>query len=126
MSKSAFSLRVFSIYMFALGSVLVVAPNWLLPIFSFPETDEIWIRVVGTLVLIIGYFYFMAARNEVEVFFHWSVPTRLLVLMFFIVFVALGFAPPMLILFGVIDACAAAWTAVCLRNDAFVQSGTRQ
>ena len=61
MSRSAFSLRVFSIYMFALGSVLVAAPNLLLSFFGFAVTQEVWIRVVGMLVLIIGYLDFMAS-----------------------------------------------------------------
>lgn len=121
MSKSAFSLRVFSIYMFALGSVLVAAPNLLLSFFGVPETHEVWIRVVGVLVLIIGYFDFMASRNELLAYFHWSVPARLSVPVFFVAFVALGFAPPILILFGAIDAVAAIWTAACLRADGSAQ-----
>ena len=69
MSKSAFSLRVFSIYMFALGSALVVAPNLMLSFFGIPETHEVWIRVVGVPVLIIGYLGYMASGIELRVFF---------------------------------------------------------
>ncbi|PWB49730.1 MAG: hypothetical protein C3F18_09840 [Nitrosomonadales bacterium] len=123
MSKSAFSLRVFSIYMFSLGSVLVTAPNLMLSFFGIPETHEVWIRVVGVLVLIIGYLDFMASRNELLVFFRWSVPARLSVPVFFITFVTLGFAPPVLVLFGAIDAAAAIWTAICLRADGLAQPG---
>ncbi len=50
MSKSAKSVLVFSIYMFSLGLILVLFPNLLLNIFSVPETNEVWIRVVGVLV----------------------------------------------------------------------------
>jgi hypothetical protein len=124
MSKSAFSLRVFSIYMLALGLVLVFSPNVLLSFFDVTETHEVWIRVVGMLVLIIGYFDFMASRNEMLAFFRWTVPARLSVPVFFVVFVALGFAPPILILFGVIDAAAAIWTAACLRNDSLAQQSS--
>ena len=124
MRKSAFSLRVFSIYMFALGSVLVAAPNLLLSFFGIPETHEVWIRVVGVLVLIIGYFDFMASRNELLAFFRWSVAARLSVPVFFVAFVALGFAPPILVLFGAIDAAAAIWTALCLRADGLAQPGS--
>ena len=121
MSKSAFSLRVFSIYMFALGTVLVIAPNILLAIFGVPETHEVWIRIVGMLVLFLGYVDFMASRNELLYFFRWSVPIRLSVPVFFIVFIALGFAPPVLLLFGAIDAAAALWTVACLRADGLAQ-----
>jgi hypothetical protein len=123
MSKSAFSLRVFSIYMFALGSVLVGAPNLLLTFFGIPETQEVWIRVVGMLVLIIGYLDFMASSCEVLVFFRWSVPARLSVPVFFVAFVVLGLAPPILLLFGAIDFAAAIWTAFSLRADGSTQPG---
>jgi hypothetical protein len=36
---------------------------------------------------------------------------------FFAAFIVLGWAPPILILFGVIDAAAALWTAACLRSE---------
>ena len=126
MSKSAFSLRVFSIYMFALGTVLVVAPNILLAFFGVPETHEVWIRIVGTLALNLGYFAFMASRNELLFFFRWSVHVRLSVPVFFIAFIALGFAPPILLLFGAIDAAGALWTAACLRTDGLAQPSELQ
>jgi len=117
MSKSAFSLRVFSIYMFILGLTLLIAPNLLLSLFGIAETHEVWIRVVGMLAFLLGYYYYMASRNELTIFAAWSVAARLSVLVFFIVFVVLGFAPPVLLLIGAIDAAAAIWTAVCLRAD---------
>lgn len=123
MSKSAFSLRVFSIYMFTLGSVLVVTPNLLLSFFGVPETHEVWIRVVGVLVLVIGYVIFMASRNELLAVFRWSVPARLSVTAFFFAFVAMGLAPPILVLIGAIDAAGATWTAICLRADGLAQPG---
>ncbi len=117
MSKPAFSLWVFSLYMFALGATLVVAPNILLTLFGVPETHEVWIRVVGMLVLIVGYLDFMASRHELQIFFAWTVPPRLCVPVFLATFVILGWAPPILILFGAIDAAGALWTAACLRCE---------
>ncbi len=117
MSKSAFSVRVFSIYMIALGAALIVVPNLLLALFAVPETHEVWIRIVGVMIFIVGYLDFMASRHELQIFFRWTVAARLSVPIFFIAFVVLGFAPPILILFGAIDAAGAFWTAVCLRKD---------
>lgn len=117
MSKSAFSLFVFSLYMFVLGMVLVVVPNLMLSLFNVAETQEVWIRVVGMLILIIGFLNFMASRNELIIYIRWTVYGRLAVPLFLTLFVAFGLAPPVLILFGVIDALAAVWTAVSLRND---------
>ena len=64
MSKSALSLFGFSIYLYLLGFVLVVIPDTLLRIFEFPTADGLWIRVVGMLVIILGFYYSHAARAE--------------------------------------------------------------
>ena len=117
MSKAATSVFVFSLYMFVLGLVLLVVPNLLLRLFGIPETTEVWIRVVGMLVFILGYYYFQAARNELTVFFKASVVGRFSVLVFLIAFVLLGFAPPVLIAFGLIDSGAALWTALSMRSE---------
>ena len=69
MSKSAQSLFVFSIYQFILGLILLVLPNVLLNLFFLPETNEVWIRVVGMLVLILGFYDFQASKNEMINFF---------------------------------------------------------
>jgi hypothetical protein len=126
MSKSAFSLRVFSIYMFILGSALVAIPNLFLSLFGIPETQEVWIRVVGVSILIIGYLDFMASGNELRAFFRWSVQARLAVPIFLGAFVALGFAPPVLLLFGAIDVAGAIWTAASLRADGEAQSDIQE
>ncbi len=116
MSKAAFSVYVFSFYLFALGLILVVVPNVLLSLFRFPETNEVWVRVVGMLVLILGLYYSTAARHELTPMLRATVFGRFAVLAFFVAFVLLGFAPPILILFGGIDAIAATWTALALRE----------
>jgi len=117
MSKAAFSVFVFSIYLFVLGLILLIVPNVLLMPFGFSETTEVWVRVVGMLVLILGLYYSTSARNELTPMLRATVYARLSVLLFFIAFVALGQAPPALILFGVVDAAAAAWTLLALRAD---------
>jgi hypothetical protein len=86
-------------------------------LFTLPETNEVWIRVVGMLVLILGFYYFQASKNEIKKFIQWTVFGRSAVLIFFIVFVLLEFAPPVLILFGLIDAVAGFWTQLSLRSE---------
>jgi len=117
MSKSAKSMFVFGLYLLVLGAILVLIPNALLRLFFSPPTTEVWVRVVGMLVFLLGFYYFQVARNEVKNFFQWSVYARISVLFFFIGFVIAGLAPPVLILFGVIDAAAAIWTQLSLRSE---------
>ena len=119
MSRAAKSVFFFGIYVLLLGAILVVAPNVLLKIFNIPETSEVWIRVVGMLVLIIGYYYVRAAINEegLTKFFRWTIYARSSVVVFFIVFVLLNYIKPTLILFGVFDLAGAIWTALALRSS---------
>ena len=117
MSKAAVSVFVFALYLYVLGLVLVVVPNLLLSVFGIAETSEVWVRVVGMLVLILGFYYQTSARNELTAMIRATVIGRSAVLVFFVGFVLAGLAPPVLIVFGVIDAAAAAWTGAALRAD---------
>jgi hypothetical protein len=115
MTKPARTLFLFGAYLLALGATLVAAPNLLLELFRIPETQEVWIRVVGMLVLFLGIYDVQAARHEWDGFIRTSVPLRLSVIAFFGAFVAAGYAPPMLLAFGAVDFAAAAWTWLALR-----------
>lgn len=117
MSRGAMSVFVFSIYLYILGAVLVVTPGTLLKVFDFPEPDDLWIRVVGMLVIILGFYYSHAARAEFRPFLVWTVIGRTSVLLFFIAFVIADIAPPALILFGVVDFAAAIWTFFAMRSE---------
>jgi hypothetical protein len=115
MSAPAKSLFVFAIYLVGLGLVLLLIPNTLFHLFGFPGTNEVWVRVVGMLLLFLAFYCFQAVRTEWTDFFRWSVYPRSSAVIFFTAFVLLGLAPPVLILFGVIDLLAAVWTALALR-----------
>ena len=117
MSNAAKSLFFFGIYLLFLGMVLLFVPNLLLSIFGFAETTEVWIRVIGVLVTILGVYYYLAAKAELNHLFRWSVPARGSVIFFFAVFVVLGLAPPALLIFGAVDLVAAIWTALALKSD---------
>lgn len=121
MSRTATSVFVFAVYLYLLGFILVVTPGTLLRLFRFPEADGLWIRVVGMLVIILGFYYSHAARAELRPFFVWTVIGRVSVLLFFMAFVVAGFAPPALILFGVIDFAAAMWTLLAIRSESSAQ-----
>ena len=117
MSNSARSVFVFGLYLVVLGIILLVAPNILLGMFFLPQTTEVWIRVVGMLVLYLGFYDTQAARKEMTDFFRWTVYARSAVIVFFAAFVLLGLASPPLILFGVVDFLGAIWTGMALRSS---------
>ena len=116
MSKSARSIFVFGLYVAVLGIMLIVVPNFLLRTISRTSATEVWIRVVGLLLLYLGFYYTQAARKEMTDFFRWTVYTRSTVIVFFAAFVLLGFANPPLIMFGVVDLLGAIWTGLALRS----------
>jgi len=116
MNKAALSVQIFGIYLIGLGACLLLAPNVLLRLFGMAATDEVWIRVVGMLVGFLGTYYVRAAAVRFTPFFAWTVPVRLSVFGFFGAFVLLGLAPPVLLLFALVDAAGALWTWRALRH----------
>ena len=118
MSSAAKSILIFGAYLAVLGVGFLFAPNLLLGVFGFSPTNEVWIRVIAMLMLILAFYYIQMARQELTGFFRYTVYARAIVIGFFAAFVALGFAPPVLILFGVVDLLGALWTGVALRRSA--------
>lgn len=116
MSDPAKTVFAFGWYILVLGAALVLAPNLVLTSFGLPPTGEVWIRVVGMLLLFIAGYYFLAARAEWTLFFRASVWFRSLVILFFLAFVLLGLVKPVVLAFAVVDLAAAMWTAAALRH----------
>lgn len=117
MSKAGISVFVFGIYLTFVGAILTVAPNLLLGVFRLPAVSDVWIRVVGMLVLCLALYYLQAARRGLADFFRWTVYVRCFVFVSLLAFAALKLAAPQLALFGVIDLLGAIWTAVALRRS---------
>ena len=118
MSQCAFSAKVFAVYLFIAGTTLVLSPNLLLTLVHIPPTSEVWIRVIGLIAFMIGVYAWVAASHEFTPFMVASVYTRFAVFVAFVVFVTMGLASPMAILFGVADLAGGIWTYFALRADA--------
>lgn len=116
MPTPAMTVRVFSLYLFGLAAVLIFLPNVLLGLFGVPATTEVWVRVVGMMAGFLGYYYWRASSAGFSEFYAWTIPVRLSVLVFFAAFVALDLAPPILLLFGAVDAAGAIWTLLAMRR----------
>ena len=117
MSNAAKSILVHGIYLLGLGVVMITIPNVPLKIFGLPETNEVWIRVVGMMSLVLGYYFVQSARKELTDFFRSTILTRSAAIVFFIIFVVLGFAPINLILLIAVDPIFIIWTVVALRSS---------
>ena len=116
MSAPARSVLVHGIYLTLSGVTLIGVPNLLFGLLGIPATGEVWVRVVGVLTLILGFYFIQAARKEIIEFMRWTIYARLTFMLFCIVFVLLGFIGPILLLFGLLDLLGAVWTALALRS----------
>lgn len=117
MSNAAKSVLVYGGYVILfLGLPFLLIPDTVLPLAGMSAPTDVWVRVLAMSVLFLGYYYIQAARHELTDFFRWTVYARLGVPIFFVVFVLLRFAPPVLITFSIPDIFFAAWTAWALRS----------
>ena len=117
MSKSATSVLVFGMYLVLLALGLLIIPNTILRLFGNPPTTEVWVRIVGMLLLGLAYYYIQTARMELKPFFRLSVHARAMVIVFAVIFVLFDLTAPSMILLGVVDLLAAIWTALALRSE---------
>lgn len=116
MTPAARSLHLFGLYLCLLGPGLVLAPGLLLAPFGIAPPMEIWVRVAGLLAGLIGLYYLVAARHELTALIRASVWGRAAVLPCFALLVVFHGAPAALLAFGAVDAAAALWTALALRQ----------
>ena len=123
MSNAAKSILVHGIYLLGLAVVLLTIPNVPLKIAGLPETNEVWIRVVGMMSLVLGYYFVQSARRDETEFFRSTILPRSSAIVFFVIFVALGFAPINLLLLIAVDPVFIIWTVLALRSSQATVSG---
>jgi hypothetical protein len=116
MTKAAKSVYYFGFYLLGLSMLLVFVPNTLLKLFMLEPTEEVWIKVLGAVVFLLGIYYVRTAPTNNEVFIKTTVLNRLLILGWFLLFVILGWGSPFLLLFAGVDVLGAAWTWYELRK----------
>jgi hypothetical protein len=107
---AAQTVKYFSYYLFVLAAVLIFVPNMMLSVFQIPDTNEVWIRVVGILSGCIAVYYYAMSSLNLLPFIKMTVWVRLGVFAAFTGLWATGVGPVQLILFGGVDALAAFWT----------------
>ncbi len=110
MDKTAFSIRVYSFYLFAMGAALVCIPNLLLPILGFAPSTEIWIRMLGLFTFTTGIYYFYAAAHSQMAFYKATIAGRFFFFAMSFIFVFVFNQPFMLAGVGAVDLLGGLWT----------------
>lgn len=111
------SMKYFGVYVLVNGTGLMFAPALALAPLGLAAPTEVWIRVLGAVVIVLGYYYWSCAQAEALAFYHASIRGRILFAALSVVIVVAFNAPPQLLLFAVIDVLGAAWTAMGLRSS---------
>ncbi len=115
MHPASLSIKVFGIYAAVTGIGLVLAPNLVLGPLGVPATTEVWIRVVGALAVVLGYYYWACGVEDALAFFKATVKGRFLYAALSVSLIAVFQAPMQLLLFAAIDIAGAVWTWQGLR-----------
>jgi hypothetical protein len=103
-------------YVIFSGLQLLFIPNFLLATFGLEPTSEIWIRVLGMLVLALSFYYYAMYKNGGKEIVLATVQGRLFFCAGLVMFVLLGMAKPVLIIFAVIEMALALWTLSEIRK----------
>lgn len=99
------------------GIALIVAPGMVMSLLGIAPPSEIWIRVLGVLALVVGYYYLACASGEAIAFYRATVAGRFGFAGLLVVLVALYGAPIQLLLFGLVDVAGSVWTSRGLRGS---------
>ena len=110
MSATALSIFVFGIYVICLGFVLLFIPNTLLTIFKFEKTNEPWIRILGLVLAILGFYYIVVAQNELTPLFWASIIGRFSLFIGLAGMVLTKKVKPAIMILASVDAIGALWT----------------
>lgn len=111
------TMYAFSAYLFVVGLSLTVGPNTLLPLLGLPETNEVWIRILGVVSILLALYYFDAARNNSRSFFVASILGRGFSTAALVLLWATG-RPWQLLMFGAVELAGAIWTYTAMRAQA--------
>lgn len=110
MSSASFSIYVISFYELILGIGFLIMPNRVFSIFKIPSTNEPWIKIVGAMALLVGYYNYTIATQEIEALFMPCTYARIGFILIILYLINVEKAPKVLYLFALVDLIAAIWT----------------
>ena len=116
MTRASFSIRIYSVYLFLIGALMIILPNLLLKFFGFAETHEIWIRMLGLFTFTTGIYYLYSSAFEQTAFYKATIVGRVFFFLMTVLFVFIFNQSPMLAFIGSVDLMGALWTYFSLKK----------
>jgi hypothetical protein len=115
MTAAGRSLFLFGLYTMLNGSGLLFVPELFLSLFGLAPAADVWVRVAGMLILLLGFYYAASGYQEIIPFVQLSVQGHVGVFFFYVVLVALGLMQPITLMVGTLDLLGAIWTRRALQ-----------
>lgn len=116
-SKPAISIIVTSIIYGSAGIFFALTPNAVLDLIGYPIPTELWIRLFGTLIIVLGIKGIQEGLKELTSSMQLTVYTRIGFSVFLTVLLILGIAHPIFIIFLINDLIAAVWIQLVLHSE---------
>ena len=118
MSRAGRSFFWFGFWVLACGLSLALAPGLMLRVAEITVSNDIMLRVFGTVLVYMAAYYFVAGRGGgYTALYRASVYTRFSAPIVVGAFVVATGSSPIVLCFTVVDALGALWTALALRKD---------
>lgn len=115
-NKPFLSLYAQAVYVILTGFQLILVPNMLLGMFGMPATTEVWIKVLGIVILPLSAVYYAISKHGSMAAVKATVISRMFVGLGFTALYFAGQAPLSIILFAGIDIFTAILTLVELKS----------
>ena len=117
MNPACRTIYLFGFYPLLAGLSMIIAPALPLQLLGWPIEGLDWIRMLGVVTMIVGYYYLQLGRNDVLTFCKYSAQMRLLIP---VVFTGMVFAfgmNPLYIALTAVDFLGGVWTWRALRKQ---------
>lgn len=111
------TVRYFGIYSLIMGIVLLVIPQYILPLFDIPiNNDESWLRLLGFVLCCSSYYYIRMSTNGNLDFVRLTMHTRLLAPAIVVILILAGKTDWHFLSFGIVDGLGGLWTFLAIRK----------
>ena len=119
MDIAALTMLVFGMVIVGSGLTGLLAPQLILTVLGFTDSGsatQLFLMATSQASLAMGLYYILASVNETRIFFHWSVPLRIINFIVFAALIPLGIAPMQWLLVAGLELAGASVTAIALAS----------
>lgn len=115
MNRVEISIVSWGAYLVVLGLSLIIFPLTTVGLFGYSESGGLWIRIVGILSVVLGFYYVQLVRYRAHKMYRWKIAGHLFGLACMIIFFLAGYADGKILPTIVIELTACLWTFLALR-----------